>query len=295
MNILQIPRRRVRDASLVFLAIFNLAASLIAQPYTPPANERVDVILDPGWRFIRQDVTGAQNSNYNDSAWSVINLPHTWNNLDGQDGGNNYYRGIGWYRSHYTVDASYAGPRFFLKFDGAFYVTDVYLNGNYLGEHQGGFAAFVFDATPYLNVGADNVIAVKVSNASNTNIPPLSADFTFFGGLYRDAHLLVTDPVQISPLDYGSPGIYLKTTSVSSNSASLQVTTVVSNSTASAQTVTVRAVVTDAATNIVTTLTNVVTLPAASVSNVVASTVIANPHLWNGLADPYLYQARSTD
>ena len=284
-------RRITREVSLVVLAIFSFASALVAQPYTPPANERVDVILDPGWRFIRQDVTGAQNSNYNDSAWSVINLPHTWNNLDGEDGGNNYYRGIGWYRVHCAVDGSYTNRHFFLKFDGAFSVTDVYLNGNYLGEHQGGFAAFVFDATPYLNVGADNVIAVKVSNASNTNIPPLSADFTFFGGIYRDAHLLVTDPVQISPLDYGSPGVYLKTTSVSSDFANLQVTTVVSNSTATAQTVTVRAVVTDAATNIVTTLTNVVTLPAASVSNVVASTVIANPHLWNGLADPYLYQA----
>jgi beta-galactosidase len=247
--------------------------------------------MDPGWRFIRQDVADAQNSNFDDSAWSVINLPHTWNNLDGQDGGKNYYRGIGWYRVHCAVDGSYTNRHFFLKFDGAFLVTDVYLNGNYLGEHQGGFAAFVFDATPYIKVGGDNVIAVKVNNTNNANIPPLSADFTFFGGIYRDVHLLVTDPVQISPLDYGSPGIYLKTTSVSSNSANLQVTTVVSNSTVSAQTVTVRAVVTDAATNIVTTLTNVVTLPAASVSNVVASTVIANPHLWNGLADPYLYQA----
>ena len=235
---------------------------MVAQPYTPPVNERVDVILDPGWRFIRQDVPGAQTNGFDDSAWSVVNLPHTWNNLDGQDGGNNYYRGIGWYRVHYTVDGSYANRHFFLKFDGAFSVTDVYLNGNYLGEHQGGFAAFVFDATPYLNVGADNVIAVKVNNAFNTNMPPLNADFTFFGGLYRDVHLLVTDPVQISPLDYGSPGVYLTTTSVSSSSANLQVTTVVSNSTASAQTVTVRAVVTDAATNIVTTLTNVVTLPA---------------------------------
>jgi beta-galactosidase len=274
----------------VVLAIFSFASSLVAQPYTPPVNERVDVILDPGWRFIRQDVPGAQTNGFDDSAWSVVNLPHTWNNLDGQDGGNNYYRGIGWYRVHCAVDGSYTNRHFFLKFDGAFSVTDVYLNGNYLGEHQGGFAAFVFDATPYINVGADNVIAVKVNNAFNTNLPPLNADFTFFGGLYRDVHLLVTDPVQISPLDYGSPGVYLTTTSVSSSSANFQVTTVVSNSTASAQTVTVRAVVTDAATNIVTTLTNVVTLPASSVSNVVAGAVIANPHLWNGLTDPYLYQ-----
>ena len=146
----------------------------------------------------------------------------------------NYYRGIGWYRVHYAVDGI-CQPPFFLKFDGAFSVTDVYVNGNFVGEHQGGFAAFVYDVTPCLNVGADNLIAVKVNNAVNTNIPPLSADFTFFGGLYRDVHLLVTDPVQISPLDYGSPGIYLKTTSVSSNSANLQVTAVLSNSTATAQ------------------------------------------------------------
>ena len=283
--------RSVGSVMNICLILLCTVASITAQPYTPPANERVDVILDSGWRFIRQDVADAQNSNHDDSAWSVINLPHTWNNLDGQAGGKNYYRGIGWYRSHCPVDDSYAGRHFFLKFDGAFLVTDVYLNGNYLGEHQGGFAAFVFDATPYIKVGGDNVIAVKVNNTNNANIPPLSADFTFFGGLYRDVHLLVTDPVQISPLDYGSPGVYLKPTNVGSNTANLQITTVVSNSTAAAQTVTVRAVVTDAATNIVTTLTNVVTLPAASVSNVVASTIIANPHLWNGLSDPYQYQA----
>jgi beta-galactosidase len=269
---------------------FLMAFACAAQLYIPPANSRVDTLLDSGWLFIRQDVSGAQNVAFDDSAWSVVNLPHTWNNLDGQDGGGNYYRGIGWYRTHYTVDASYTGRRLFLKFDGAFLVTDVYVNGNLLGEHQGGFAAFAFDATPYLNVGADNVIAVKVSNAANADIPPLSADFTFFGGLYRDVHFLATDPVQISPLDYGSPGVYLRPTNVSASSANLQVTTVVSNATAAATTVMVLAVITDAATNVVTTLTNVITLPAASVSNVLASTTISNPHLWNGLYDPYLYQ-----
>lgn len=277
-------------ASLALLSIFSLALSSLAQTYMPPASHRTDVVLDAGWKFLRQDTAGAQNTVFDDSSWTNLSLPHIWNNLDGQDGGNNYYRGIGWYRLHYSADAGLTNRQFFLKFDGAFSVADVYVNGNYLGQHQGGFAAFVFDVTPYVNIGGDNLIAVKVNNAFNTNIPPLTADFTFFGGLYRDVHLLVTDPVQISPLDYGSPGIYLKTTSVSSNSANLQVTTVVSNSTASAQTVTVRTVVTDAATNIVTTLTNIVVIPATTRSNVVAATVIASPHLWNGLADPYLYQ-----
>ncbi len=285
------PRPLFQTILLGSCLSLGFLATGTAQTYTPPANNRSDIKLNSGWRFIRQDVSGAQNPGFDDSAWSAINLPHTWNNLDGQDGGNNYYRGIGWYRTHYTVDNSFGGRHFFLKFDGAFLVTDVYVNGNYVGEHQGGFAAFVFDVTPYLNIGADNVIAVKVNNAANTSIPPLSADFTFFGGIYRDVHLLVTDPVQISPLDYGSPGVYLKTTSVSSNSANLQITTAVSNSTASAQTVTVRAVITDAAANVVTVLSNVVTLPAGAISNIVASTIVTNPHLWGGLSDPYLYQA----
>ncbi|MDR3460231.1 MAG: family 16 glycosylhydrolase [Verrucomicrobiae bacterium] len=280
-----------QEMQVDYVRVFDWAAPATnVQVYVPATSHRVDVGLDANWRFIRQDVAGAQAGGFDDSAWTSLNLPHTWNNLDGQDGGNNYYRGIGWYRSHFTPDASYTNREFFLKFDGAFSVADVWINGNYLGEHQGGFAAFVFDATPFINVGGDNVIAVKVNNAYNANIPPLSADFTFFGGLYRDVHLLVTDPVQVSPLDYGSLGIYLRATNVSASSANLQITTVVSNSTAAMQTITVRAVVTDAATNIVATLTNVVTLAAATGSNVVVGAVITNPHLWKGLADPYLYQ-----
>ena len=281
----------LRQILLAGLVVFGAKLSGAAGLYNPPTGHRTDVLLNAGWQFIRQDVPDAQSAGFNDSTWTTLNLPHTWNNLDGQNGVKDYYRGIGWYRRHYPVDKNLEGRHFFLKFDGASSMADVYVNGNHLGEHQGGFSAFAFDVTPFLKVGADNVIAVKVSNEANTNLPPLSADFTFFGGIYRDVHLLVTDPVQISPLDYGSPGIYLKTTDVSSNGAKLQVTAVLSNSTTKAQQVIVRSVITDAATNIVAILTNVVTLTPATVSNIVATTTIASPHLWNGLSDPYLYQA----
>jgi beta-galactosidase len=277
-------------AGIAGLFVLGAAHPASAQPYNPPASHRVDRLLADGWRFIRQDVAGAEQSDFDDSAWSVVTVPYTWNNLDGQDGDNGYYRGIGWYRTHCPVDKIFAGRTFFLKCDGAFLVTDVYVNGHYLGEHRGGFAAFAFDVTPYLKVGADNIIAIKVNNAPNTNIPPLSADFTFFGGLYREVHLLATAPVQVSPLDYGSPGVYLKTAEVSANSAKLQVTTVLSNALASAQTVTLRVTVTDAATNIVARLTQEATLPPAAASNLVMTTSIVRPHLWDGLADPYLYQ-----
>ena len=281
------PARRLAAC----LLLLSLGAPLAAQPYTAPPSHRADYCLDRAWRFIRQDVAGAQEANFDDSAWTPTCLPHTWNNLDGENGGNDYYRGIGWYRTHYAVSRDLAGRRFFLKFDGAFLVAEVYVNGAYVGQHQGGFAAFVFDVTQCLKPGSDNVIAVKVNNAPNPDIAPLSADFTFFGGLYRPVHLLVTDPVHISPLDYGSAGVYLTPAHVSSNAADLQVTAVVSNASPQARTVRVRTVVTDAGANVVSTLIQLATLLPASVSNVTTSTTLANPHLWNGLYDPYLYHA----
>jgi beta-galactosidase len=283
------PWSRLSLFTLVFIGLLFSQTVRAAETYIPPVTHRADVVLGSGWRFIRQDVTNAEAPAFDDSAWTAVSLPHTWNNLDGQDGGDNYYRGPGWYRLHFTPGAEFKGREFFLKFDGAFSVTEVWVNGQPVGRHEGGFAAFVFDVTPFLNVDGDNILAVKVSNAFNPGIPPLSADFTFYGGLYRKVHLLVTDPVQISPLDYGSPGVYLKTTAVSADSAQLQVTTVLSNATPVAANVEVHSVIVDADLKIVTVLTNVVTLPAASSSKVVAQTGIDHPHLWNARDDPYLY------
>ena len=276
---------------LVFicLALSPPGTTLASEVYVPPATHRADIILDSNWRFIRADAPGADATNFDDSTWTAITLPHTWNNLDGQDGGGDYHRGPAWYRTHFTVAPEFQSRHLFLKFDGAFCVTEVWINGNYLGRHAGGFADFVFDVTPFAKADGDNVLAVKVSNAEDPNVPPLSADFTFFGGLYRPVHLLVTDPVQISPLDHGSPGVYLQTTAVSADSAQLQVTALVSNSTTMVADLVIRSVVVDASSNIVTVLTNSLTLPALSGSSVVATTTLDHPHLWNGVADPYLY------
>lgn len=274
--------------SAAFL-VFLLTQSVALAAYTPQQNHRADVNLDQGWRFVRQDVEGAQEMNFDDANWESINLPHTWNNLDGQDGGTNYYRGIGWYRKHFNADKAFAGRELFLKFDGAFSATEVWLNGNKLGEHRGGFAAFVFDATPYIKVGGDNLLAVKVSNAFDPDIPPLSADFTFFGGLYRDVHLLATDSFHISPLDYGSPGVYLKTTDVSPTSAKLEITTVVSNAAQSSVFGQIRAVVVDSARNVVTNWACPLQFAGAMGAKMVMFTTIPHPHLWDGVRDPYLY------
>jgi Glycosyl hydrolases family 2, sugar binding domain len=187
----------------------------------PPARQRID--LNAGWRFIRSDVSGAQDPAFNDSGWTAVTVPHTWNAADGQDGGANYYRGIGWYRRHYTPPASFAGKKLWLQFAGANQVADVWVNGVSLGQHRGGYARFRFDATAALKLGQDNVIAVRVNNANNPDIAPLSADFTFFGGIYRNVSLQVVDPLSARMLDSAGPGVYLRQTSVSAASATVVV------------------------------------------------------------------------
>ncbi|MBA3822715.1 MAG: glycoside hydrolase family 2 protein [Ktedonobacterales bacterium] len=295
-------QRHLRPHSLgiIVLALF-LAASLAlgygvafagkahAATYTPPPSDRADTLIDSSWRFHLGDVSGAQNPSFDDASWGGVTLPHTWNAIDGQDGGSNYYRGIGWYRLHQTIPSADAGKQIFLQFDGADLVTDVYVNGTLLGEHQGGYAAFRYNATAALTIGGDNVIAVKVNNASNADIAPLSADFTFFGGLYRDVHLIVTDSVHMRMLDYGTSGLFVRQTNVSAAAANLQVTTEVWNDGGTPQNVTLNAVIVDGSNTTVQTLTATQSVAAHSGYTFVQTTTISNPHLWDGQRDPYLY------
>src|ERR1035438_6138882 len=223
---------------LVMIQLTTLAGRTMAAP-------RLDISLDEQWKFIRQDVSDAAATNLDDAAWQSVNLPHTWNNLDGQTSGTPYYRGTGWYRRHLRVDAQYAGKSLFLKFDGAATVTEVLVNGTPIGTHKGNFAAFCFDATPFLRVGQDNVLAVKVNNAKDSDVLPLSGDFTVFGGLYRDVHLLVLNKLSVTPLDFASPGIYIKQTSVSKDSAEFEITTKLRNANSTAKKATVHCIVDD--------------------------------------------------
>jgi beta-galactosidase len=277
--------------ALVATGLVTISTPASAATYTPP-NLRQRVDLNTGWRFHLGDVSGVQATAFDDSSWSTVNTPHTWNAVDGADGGNNYYRGIGWYRRHYTVPSSFAGKVLFLQFAGANQVTDVWVNGTYLGQHQGGYSRFRFGATAALRVGQDNVIAVKVNNAANAGIPPLSADYSFDGGIYRNVSLWAVDPLQVRMLDYAGPGVYLRQRGVSATSATVEVTTKVWNNSASSRSVAVRTVITDAAGTVVADQTTAAqSLAAASGADLTQTVTIANPHRWDGLTDPYLYQA----
>src|SRR5437763_9427548 len=150
--------------------IESLEQRMLLAAYVAPFNPRADLNLDSGWRFNRSDVAGAGAVTFNDSTWSSVNLPHTWNNLDGQDGGNNYYRGIGWYRRHLALSSKMKNKRVFIRFEGANTDTDFYVNGKFVGSHKGGYSAFAFDVTSFVKTSADNVLAVKVSKAADPDV-----------------------------------------------------------------------------------------------------------------------------
>ncbi|MGN1160992.1 MAG: sugar-binding domain-containing protein, partial [Candidatus Fimenecus sp.] len=133
-------------------------------------------------------------------------LPHTWNNLDGQDGGDDYARGTGWYMKKIHIQKE--NRRCFLEFYGVNSVANVYVNGVYIGEHRGGYTLFRFDITGAVKDG-ENTIIVCADNSPFPDVIPLEADFTFFGGIYREVNLILTDELHFALDNFGSDGVTL--------------------------------------------------------------------------------------
>ena len=281
--------------NLVSTAVLLAANVLSAVP-------RAEISLNSGWRFHFGETSGAEAAAFDASSWETVDTPHTWNALDGQDGvkskvegfalmKGDYARGSGWYRRTIKADAAWAGRQIYLQFDAANRRADVFLNGQLVGTHLGGHGRFRFDITHVLNRGVDNLLAVRVNNEDN-GIAPHSADFTFFGGLYRDVSLLVTDSVQIETMDYASSGVYLAQTSVKAERAEVSARVKLANHETKPTDVSVHISVADAAGKIVLEASAPASLVAKGRSEVTVPLILASPHLWNGRADPYLYTAR---
>ena len=129
---------------------------------------------------------------------------------------------------------------FFLRFEAVSLVAEVFLNGERLGEHHGGFAAFAYEVTGKLITSGENRLEVRVNNARRDDVSPLGGDFTIYGGIYRPVSLIVTGPVNITPLDYASPGVFLKQSSVSADRATVELRTEVDSASSSSTDVSVK-------------------------------------------------------
>lgn len=197
---------------LGFLLLCCPLASLLAQREQKTINE--------GWKFYRGDTVKAEEVSFCDDEWETISVPHTWN-TDAYTH-KEYYKGIGWYRKTFTMPQLWKDKQIFLKFEAASKAARIYVNGQFVGEHRGGYTAFAFDVTSYCSFSSPNTIAVCVDNA-RADIPPISGDFTFFGGIYRDVWLIATNKQHIDLTDMGSEGVYIQTPQVSEKEASLTI------------------------------------------------------------------------
>lgn len=251
--------------------------------------------INENWRFERSDNNNAPDPTLNDQNWDIVNLPHTWNADDAMKG-NNYYQGIGWYRKK-MINTISQDKKYCLYFEGALQDVFVFVNGKQVGRHQGGYSAFRFDVTAYLNKGnkAVNHIAVKVDNTLNPSIAPaaFSADFNFWGGIYRDVYLEEYNQVHFYNDNYGSKGIFIETPEVSNESASVKVRGEIKNEGLKSLSVKIKNAIVDADGKIVKEITSKLTVESGKNAPFTAlSGKIATPKLWSP-DSPYLYRVKT--
>jgi len=279
---------KMKTYYLILIGAFLLIAS------TTLFAQRESTNLASGWKFIKQDVDLTATTD----GWENVTVPHTWNALDAQLGkvGNptlkdGYYRGACWYALSLDAPAEWQNKRVFIRFEAAALVSKTYLNGELLGEHRGGFTAFCYELTSHLHFGAANDLRVQVDNSHQDDVPPLSGDFNVDGGLYRPVQLIVTDAVCVTPLDFASPGVYLTTKSLDKENATVEVKSLISNGGNSSANVTVESEIKDASGKSICKVSSEQNLEGNKTEPVVQNLTFAEPHLWNGRKDPYLYSA----
>jgi beta-galactosidase len=268
--------------------LFLMCASALAFGSTLPTRE--DTRLDSGWRFKQDDAAGAERTDFSDADWAALSIPHNWGFEEAQQG-RDFYRGPGWYRLALTNLAPKTGRRYFIRFEAASSVADVFLNGRKIGQHRGAFGAFCFEITTKLSAAGTNLLAVRVSNAPQPDVAPLAGDFSVYGGLYRPVHLIETSTQNIVLTDHGSPGVAWLQTSVSAEKAVLDVTAQISNPVRGSQSPACTARVVDSDGKEVAASTRAFTLAGNVTAPVSLQVTVPNPHLWNGRKDPHLYKA----
>ncbi|MDX9747896.1 MAG: glycoside hydrolase family 2 TIM barrel-domain containing protein [Paludibacter sp.] len=250
---------------------------------------RIKYSINELWRFSRQDAPQASSSGFSDASWEMVHLPHTWNCSDTMDDEQGYYRGAAWYRRSIHIPHNYHNKQITILFEGANQEVELFVNGNSAGTHAGGYTRFSFDITALLKPGADNQLAVKVNNRHNPDIPPLSADFTFFGGIYRDVYLVVSSQQHISTTHYASDGVYVRTPEVSESLAKLSIETMLSNASSVKKQVIVEHLLMDADQIVVGTVSKKYKLGEKTVNIPVSQYLeLKQPSLWSP-ESPYLY------
>lgn len=229
--------------------------------------------LNENWFFIKEELSIGEVS---PKTGEQVNLPHTWNALDGQDGGSDFLRGAFWYTKMLSLAPS-PGKKYYLEFEGSHSITDVYVNGTHFPTHRGGFSTFRYDITKALKEG-DNLLCVQVDNKENNHTYPQMADFTFFGGIYRNVNLIETSEAHFDLDYYGGIGFTVTPALKEDGSCEISLESFVTGRTDGLK---IRYTVTGR--------DGACILQTEAEGS--ATVTLDAPHLWDGVNDPYLYTA----
>ncbi|MGN0747104.1 MAG: glycoside hydrolase family 2 TIM barrel-domain containing protein [Aristaeellaceae bacterium] len=232
--------------------------------------------INAAWRFTKDAaLVSPGRLPLDGDGWEAVDLPHTWNGVDGQDGGNDYYRGTCYYTRATARSELPEGEQLYLEFEAANASADVYVNGQHAGHHDGGYSLFRVEITPF--VAEENTIVVAVDNSVNDRVYPQNADFTFYGGLYRDVYLIGVPARHFELIENGTPGLRI-TPTVQGDSAEVEVLAALTGL-RGGETLTVTLL--DEGKPVAS-----ATVPASEGKAVLT---IEHVHLWHGRKDPHLY------
>ena len=269
------------------LLFIMMAFSLQAQK--PKDNPRTTLNFDSDWRFLKDDANGAEAPAFDDSKWRTLDVPHDWSIEGPYDkanptsrGGGYLPAGIGWYRKSFTVSEADAKQKVSIEFDGVMANSDVWINGFHLGKRPYGYISFSYDLTGHLKTGKGetNVIAVRADNS----VQPASRYYTG-AGIYRHVRLVITNPVHFEQW-----GIYVTTSQVSNQKATVKLQAKINNESGTSNAVVLETSIIDPAGKIVKTLESKQSLPAGKSATINQVIDVVNPQLWN-LDQPNLYKA----
>ena len=256
--------------------------------------------FNAGWRFYLGDTAGAEAKDFNDQSWEVVSTPHTVQLMPAEASGCRNYQGVVWYRKHFILPKECAGHNVFLHFEAIMGKQTLYVNGQKVMDHEGGYLPVILPLSAYCAVGEDCVVAIKADNSDDKTYPPgkkqMTLDFAYHGGIYRDVWLIAKNKVAITDAveennachtqKVAGGGIFVHYANISDKSAEVFVNTEVANSDTHPRTVTVEnslLLVRGGA------ATTKLKLQPGETRIVTQRLVVKSPHLWSP-EDPYLYQ-----
>jgi len=249
------------------------------------AQSRSTLNFNSGWKFKKTNENVVAKTE-----WENISIPHTWNAEDMQLS-KDFYEGEGQYKKDFDLSDEYKDKRIFLRFEGVGQVAQVYVNDKLVGTHKGSYSAFCFEITYAVKSGSKNTVLVKVNNKARKDVIPVNHFlFGIYGGIYRPVSLIVTNKLNISTTDYASPGIYLSQKNVSPKSAEVNLAVKIENKLSAPQEITIKTTVYDKEGKSVLTKNTNERVTMQGRQRFEQNFIMENPHLWQGLDDPYLYK-----